>query len=85
MLIHGVTEPLELERTIWRLSDPSKQGQLEQVVQGFVESGFEYLQGLRINTQPEQPAPVFDPPCSKKILLTFKWNLLSFSLNGFRG
>lgn len=52
MLVHGITEPLGLERTIWRLCDPSKQGQLEQVVQGFIESGFEYLQGLTINTQP---------------------------------
>lgn len=60
----------EVGRHVWRLSSPSllvKQGQLEQVAQGSVQSGFQYLQGLRLHSLSVQPAPEFNHPLSKNV------------------
>lgn len=51
---------VEVGRDVWRSSSPSpcsKQGELEQVAQGRVRSGFEYLQGWRDFNLSGQPAP----------------------------
>lgn len=66
-----------------RLSSPlpcSKQHQLQQVSQGHVQSGFEYLYGWRLHNS-KQPVPMFSHPHSKKInKFMFKCNFPYFSL-----
>lgn len=50
-------------KNLWRPSSPtlfSEHGQLEQVVQGCVRSGFECLQGQRLYSPSRQPVPVFN-------------------------
>lgn len=77
---HRITVQLKLEGTsgdcrvqpAW-----SKQGQLEQVTQVCVQSGFEYihLQGWSLHHLSGQPLPVFDHSQNKKsCFLIFWWN-----------
>lgn len=44
-----------------------KRGQLKQVTQDHVQSGFECLCGWRLHSLSEQPIPVFDHPQSNKV------------------
>lgn len=56
-----------------------KEGQPEQVPQGHVQSGINYLQGWTLNSLLGQT--VHDNPDSKKVVFwSFKWNLFYFSL-----
>lgn len=68
-----ITEQLKLEGTSGDcLVQPawSKQGQLEQVTQVCVQSGFEYihLQGWSLHHLSGQPLPVFDHSQNKKVV-----------------
>jgi len=55
--------PLEV---IWSNS-LLKQGYLEPVAQGCVQTAFEYLQGWRLHNLSGQPVPVLGHPDSKKV------------------
>lgn len=52
----------------------SKQGELEQVAQGYLRFHFEYP------STSEQPVPVFDHSQSKIFFPVYKWNCLYFSV-----
>ena len=61
---------VEVGRHLLSSSSPNallKQGQLQQVAQDYVQSGFEYLQGWRLHSLSGQPVPVFDHPFGKKV------------------
>lgn len=65
----------------WSSPCPSpclEQGQLEQVAEGRVWSGFEYLQGGRLPSPSGQTFPVPDHPHGGKGFFMFKKNFLYF-------
>jgi len=54
---------IEVERAIWRSSDPIsllKQGHLEQAAQNYLQMAFEYLQGGRLHSLSRQSVPVLN-------------------------
>lgn len=66
-MLHGVTEPRRLEGPLG-VSSPTplpKHSQVEEVTQGHVQFGFEYLQGWRLHSLSGQPE--FHHPHSKKV------------------
>jgi len=68
----GWKGPLEIIES----NSPAKAGSLDQVAQ----VGLEYLQRRRIHNLLGQPVPVLCHPHCKKVLCTFVWNFLCFSL-----
>jgi len=67
-MLHRLAELQRLEGSL-DVSSPTplpKQGQVDQVAQGHVPLGFEYLQGWRLHSLSVQPVSVFDHPHSKK-------------------
>lgn len=60
---------VEVGRNLWSSSSPtpcSKQGDLEQVTRDCAQSGFECLQGRRLQNLSGQPVPVLDDSHNKK-------------------
>ena len=61
---------VEVGRHLLSSSSPNallKQGQLQQVAQDHVQSGFEYLQGWRLHNLSGQPIPVSGHPHGKNV------------------
>lgn len=59
----------------------SKEGQLEKVSWGYVQSGFEYIQEWDLHNITGQFLPAFDDSPCKNFCLTFKWNFLYFDFH----
>ncbi|NXF41453.1 CENPK protein, partial [Nyctibius bracteatus] len=74
------TQVEQLSRKRYFYSPLPKQVPLEQVAQGRVQAGFEYLQRSRLHNLPRQPVPVLCHPQSKEVFPHIQMELPMFQL-----